>query len=476
VTALVRRWLAAAAITVLPAALSAQHPQAQRFDHARHRQLFPTCTTCHVEPAQGEGPLYPDAAKCAACHDGTIEPRVDWRPPPGPRRTNLRFDHALVQVMTPPGQPEPPGCTVCHGEADKPWMTVERVSMTRCLTCHRVTTAHLAAPDSACTVCHLALPQAAQLTREDIAAFPEPPSHLEPGWIDAHGRAARGGSDTQVAARCTICHAREFCLQCHVDAPERPIIQSLPSDPRATAIIAHLAPPASHAEPAFLNEHGAMAARAPARCATCHARESCLTCHAAATPRAVALLPARAPGRGVGAIIQRHRPAFHGQNFTMGHAAMAERNSNTCAGCHVRADCLSCHRPDPGAANGYHPAGFLTRHPAAAYARETSCADCHNVAGFCTQCHAAAGLRASGLLRPGYHDANPSFILGHGQAARQSLETCTACHAERDCLTCHSANGGRRFDPHGPGFDAARLRRKNPQMCTVCHGTAIPTQ
>jgi hypothetical protein len=142
----------------------------------------------------------------------------------------------------------------------------------------------------------------------------------------------------------------------------------------------------------------------------------------------------------------------------------------------VRADCLACHRPDAGRANGYHPADFLARHPAAAYARETSCSDCHNTGGFCTQCHAAAGLRSSGPLRPGYHDANQYFINGHGQAARQSLESCVACHVERDCLTCHSANGGRRFDPHGPGFDAERLRRKNPQMCTVCHGTAIPTQ
>jgi hypothetical protein len=64
--------------------------------------------------------------------------------------------------------------------------------------------------------------------------------------------------------------------------------------------------------------------------------------------------------------------------------------------------------------------------------------------------------------------------LGHGQAARQNLESCVACHAERDCLTCHSALGGRRFNPHGPDFDAARLREKNPQMCSACHGITIP--
>ncbi len=102
------------------------------------------------------------------------------------------------------------------------------------------------------------------------------------------------------------------------------------------------------------------------------------------------------------------------------------------------------------------------------------CSDCHNVGSFCAKCHAAAGLVSSGPLGAGYHDASPFFTAGHGQAARQSLETCTGCHVERDCLRCHSAVGGRRFNPHGPGFDAARMRRKNPEMCTACHGAAIP--
>jgi hypothetical protein len=357
-------------------------------------------------------------------------------------------------------------------------MAVQRVNFGNCLGCHGVRTAHLAAPDTACTVCHVPLAQAKALTREDIAAFPTPPSHQDTGWAHGagHGRAAQSGAKgAPVAATCATCHAREFCLTCHVDAPDRPAIQALASDPRSTAIVVHLAAPPSHDAPSFLSRHGAAARRAPAQCGTCHTRESCAACHVG-TSRVAAALPARGPGRGVGAIIERRRPAFHGADFTRGHAAMAARTPATCAGCHVQADCLECHRPNAGAGPGYHPAGFLARHPAAAYARETSCSDCHNAAGFCTTCHAAAGLRSSGPLRPGYHDANRVFIGGHGQAARQSLETCIACHAERDCLTCHSALGGRRFDPHGPGFDAERLRRKNPQMCTVCHGTAIPTQ
>jgi hypothetical protein len=96
------------------------------------------------------------------------------------------------------------------------------------------------------------------------------------------------------------------------------------------------------------------------------------------------------------------------------------------------------------------------------------------VGAFCASCHAGAGLSAGGELGAGYHDAKRFFVAGHGQAARQNLESCVACHVERNCLSCHSALGGRRFNPHGPGFDPARLQRKNPEVCTACHGTAIP--
>jgi hypothetical protein len=125
---------------------------------------------------------------------------------------------------------------------------------------------------------------------------------------------------------------------------------------------------------------------------------------------------------------------------------------------------------------GYHPAQFLTRHPSSAYAREANCSDCHNAAQFCQSCHQQSGLVATSKLgKTGYHDVFRNFSLGHGQAARQSLESCVACHAERDCTTCHSAvNGGFRFSPHGPGFNADRMRSKNASLCTACHGNSIP--
>ncbi|HEX9705790.1 MAG TPA: cytochrome c3 family protein, partial [Gemmatimonadales bacterium] len=392
------------------------------------------------------------------------------------RRSNLKFAHELVPIMTRPaaGQADPPECVDCHSDAGAPWMTVRAAIPERCLDCHGVKAAHFAAPDTACASCHIPLVRAVALTREDVAGFPAPPSHREMGFRrgSGHGVAAASGSEG-VAASCATCHARDFCLSCHVDGPEQPAIQALGPDPRSLAIEAHLAAPQSHARADFLQRHGAMVRDNPAACRTCHARESCFACHSPTSRVAVALL-ARGPGRSAGAMVTRRPPASHQENFAEGHRTAAAAVPATCAGCHVRADCFTCHLPNAGTAPGYHPTGFLSRHPAAAYAREASCSDCHNTGGFCVSCHAEAGLTARATLGSGYHDAKRYFVVGHGQAARQSLESCVGCHVERDCLTCHAALGGRGFNPHGPGFDAARLRRKNPEMCTACHGAAIP--
>ncbi|MBK5298822.1 MAG: hypothetical protein JJE40_16840 [Vicinamibacteria bacterium] len=142
----------------------------------------------------------------------------------------------------------------------------------------------------------------------------------------------------------------------------------------------------------------------------------------------------------------------------------------------MRSTCLECHRPDGARQSRYHPQNFLTRHPSSAYARQANCSDCHNPAQFCQSCHQQAGLVATSRIGvKGYHDAFRGFSLGHGQAARQSLESCASCHAERDCTACHSAvGGGFRFNPHGPGFNAVRARSKNPSVCIACHGQVIP--
>ncbi|MDE3052397.1 MAG: hypothetical protein KGJ70_00820, partial [Gemmatimonadota bacterium] len=61
------------------------------------------------------------------------------------------------------------------------------------------------------------------------------------------------------------------------------------------------------------------------------------------------------------------------------------------------------------------------------------------------------------------------WLLNHGQAARQNLEACAACHTQASCAQCHSATGGWGVNPHPPSFDAKRAARNNPQSCLACH-------
>jgi hypothetical protein len=434
------------------------------FDHWQHRRLFPACDGCHAGIGDSARAVWPSAADCAACHDGKIQRRVDWAPPAGRRPSNLRFDHRTHAEQATRRLPaDSLACSACHVPRGGGWMEVRRAAAGQCLDCHGIRAGHLATSDTACATCHLTLAQATSLPVERIARFPAPPTHRAPDFARQH----------EVSAGCATCHAQDFCIVCHVNAPETRAIQALAADRRSLAIEAKLEAPPDHAVPTFLERHGHDARRAPARCATCHTQESCLTCHTAQPTVATALHPA-GPGRAAGAKVTRVRPISHGDDFTSRHAGLAAASSGSCTACHARADCLDCHRPDAGTTAGFHPVGFLARHPSAAYARETSCAECHNQGQFCADCHAQAGLSAKRRLRGGFHDAKPAFLLAHGPAARQSLETCVSCHTERDCLTCHSDVSGRGFNPHGPGFDAGRMRRRNSQSCTVCHGAGIP--
>jgi hypothetical protein len=451
-----------------------------KFDHLTHRALFPSCTSCHTGIASADGPgdagVWPSAASCLACHDGTIEPRVDWEPPPAPR-TNLRFTHpAHAREVAGERTDSVVRCQACHAKAGDDRMAVQLAVAGNCIDCHRLGAVHLDVPDTECSTCHVPLAQAARLTADEIAAFSRPPSHDREDFVEAgHARLARVGPGP-VAASCATCHAQNFCAECHVNAPEVAAIRALAADSRVIARDS-IAPPKSHLQRDFLEAHGDLAAGGARRCVTCHTQESCLVCHVG-TPRVAQALTVASPARSRGAVTRRSRPVSHGADFSATHAASASASPQTCAACHARPQCLDCHVPNPADGSpGYHRPGFLATHPVQAYQRTASCSDCHNPAQFCSSCHASAGLASVEVpLDAGYHDAKRFFVAGHGQAARQSLESCVSCHTETDCMSCHatSTQGGRNLSPHGPGFEADRLRRRNPQVCTACHGAAIP--
>ncbi|HET9424892.1 MAG TPA: hypothetical protein VFO55_05925 [Gemmatimonadaceae bacterium] len=528
--------LASSALIASPRGQQAQ----SRFPHEKHATVFPLCTTCHAGVVEQGESIWPEPRACASCHDGVVEPAITWQPRQGPRPGNRRFahdtHHRAVTARNPADSTLIRTCSSCHVETGAQRMAVRPAVVGKCLDCHGFTAGHFDLPNDACATCHVRLTDAPSLTREDIARFPKPRSHLAPDFIlGGHGRAARA-PDGGVASSCATCHSRNLCLACHVNAPESRVIRSLALDDRPAPYLASQPVPASHLTSGFLRTHGRDAQQPTATCANCHARESCTTCHIGVPPRAIAALPPAGPGRAPGALLTRGRPADHGRDFRDKHGPAANARPASCASCHARescaschvgnvpravaampaavpgrvadahwkrvppashtrdfrerhgpeanarpatcetcherSSCLECHRPTTGRQTAYHPANFITRHPSSAYAREASCSDCHNPAQFCQSCHQKSGLVAvSRIGRRGYHDAFRGFSLGHGQAARQSLESCASCHAERDCTACHSSvGGGFRFNPHGPGFNPARAAAKNPSTCIACHG------
>jgi hypothetical protein len=454
-----KRFALLAVVTLAAAGVVVARRAPDRFDHPKHAALFPSCTSCHLISVHEGGGFLPAPTSCAACHDGKIQRTVEWNGAPAPHPVEMSFVHSEHPKVT--------ECLSCHGEPGGKWMSVKRAEPAGCLSCHGVGADHLAQPDSMCGFCHYPLAEAsARVTTVAVGKYPAPPSHAAAdfGAGGRHAALARAGGQS-----CATCHAQDFCAQCHLDAANVTSIRALGTDQRALAIMVTRSGPASHTRKDFERAHGGEARRSIQSCATCHTQPNCTACHID-LPRGATALSAHDP-RPSSASGRHPPPASHlASDWESTHGGLASARPQNCSTCHARSQCLECHRPDAAQGlSGFHPAGFLAGHPSQAYGRQTSCADCHNTQSFCQDCHQQSGVVASARLTGGFHDSKQSFTLGHGQAARQSLESCVSCHAERDCLSCHSATKGRGFNPHGPGFDPERLKKKNPGMCAACH-------
>jgi predicted CXXCH cytochrome family protein len=431
------------------------------FPHARHERLFTSCEACHAGVESGDSAaLFPPATFCVNCHDGSLQRRVTWEPRP-PRPTNLRFRH-----------PEHPGlpCSVCHAASDTAgFMEVGRAPPARCLPCHAPeATDHLA--QTSCTTCHGTVRDARALGAADLARYPRPPSH-DSTWYFAHRAEA-------TSPTCAACHAQEFCASCHVNSVRVAAIQSLPADERVAQLARSRRPvyrePGSHRDASFVREHGLLARRETSGCANCHARESCLGCHLEQERVGpVALLPRRQRGGARGVDLSGVRPPDHSPDFQLRHRTAAAGGDAVCSRCHTPSYCASCHAG--ASAPGFHGSGFVERHSENAYTRENDCSACHQTETFCVACHRATGQSRTGAALGRFHDAQPFWIFGHGGAARRAIESCAACHAQQDCLQCHSASGGWRVDPHGSGFDPG-LADRNPALCRRCHPSGPPSR
>jgi len=446
------------------------------FTHEDHDGLFPLCTGCHIGAETGSlDDLYPEPASCVTCHDGETEERVVWE---GPSRleTNLDFDHGEhIDEVVAEGD-APLTCADCHGDPEPAVLAEPRVEAAECLTCHEKPsddTGHYVEAD--CTLCHVAA-ASSTLGASRIAELPTPPDHeidADDSFVAAvHGEKA----EARAQERCVTCHVQDQCADCHVNATRVDEILSLPGEPGGVAfppLDARYPTPSSHEATRFAWYHTGIAEEDGANCATRLSSEACRSCHIEPVPVPVAALVTRdtvtvtAPGAElIAEAPQSHESVF----FMERHGTVASTEESSCATCHEpESFCGSCHEKQTEGGSSYHTPNYLLGHAAEAANAVTECSTCHNPVAFCRTCHAEAGLQSAGRLGPGYHDAEPLWLLRHPQAARQQLETCASCHTQRDCLQCHSQLGAFQISPHGPGFDARAAYERNPVVCRACH-------
>lgn len=480
-------------IVIAFAAVSVAAERRAEFPHEEHANLFPLCEGCHSGiPSGDRANFYPPPQSCSGCHDGVEQARVEWQGPTE-EPDNLTFEHPEH-----PGVGEGAGpieCSTCHTQAGAPRMAVEEEPVVpRCLSCHD-NRAESHFMDADCSTCHMPLAET-PFGRAQLASLPEPEDHGTRDFLpEEHGELARAD-----ITRCAVCHTRERCESCHVNAA---LVDEIAGIPAATGIVARELPqydaeypvPVSHMRADFLESHGRGAS--VASCSTCHVRENCTSCHVAEQPAPIGDLPraAAVTAPGVQTAGMRRRPVSHqAPLFEIEHGSDAAANGASCEMCHTRTMCADCHNAAaPGASwrhadpaddrvtaertrmpGAFHPPNYSARHSAEAYGRRLECSNCHDSQLFCADCHESAGMSpaaSGGRLRPGFHDAEPLWLLRHGQAARQGLESCTSCHRQNECMQCHSVLGAFKVSPHGAGFNARRAQQRNAAVCLVCHVT-----
>ena len=445
-------WITAVAATLALGSPLAAQPQRDGFPHPDHESMFPLCIACHDMNAE-RASWYPEPDQCASCHDGTEERLVEWSAPE-PYPTLLVFDHELHASEAIEDRLE---CESCHSPSDGPRMSVVRAYAEECLACHsHRAEEHLV--DAECSECHRSLAQS-DLPLHRITGLPVPPDHVAADFLLDHSG----------DANCQVCHTRERCISCHVDAATNDGIIAVPvasASLELPAWAAHYPVPENHLDPGWLSVHGAAASAAD--CATCHTRDDCAACHVETPPVLLTALPAAATVEAPGVRLARMEPASHDATyFDVDHSEEAGTAPESCSACHGRTECTACH--DASARTAFHPEDFVERHATAAYARRLECSNCHEADVFCADCHLTSGRAGVDARGANYHDAEAVWLLRHGQAARQGLESCVSCHRQEDCLQCHSELGAFRVNPHGADFDARRAWERNAFVCRTCH-------
>jgi hypothetical protein len=444
------------------------------FSHVTHERASTrhgdtlSCARCHSLPEQRTTWMAvgaPRPSACFTCHEHRTTAHFAETNPctnchvPLVRATALSAQ--AIADLPRPRSHDSPDFLFAHAPTDA-------AAGARCATCHA---------RESCERCHVnadllptvaALgrdPRVAQLAASRPAVYPVPRSHRDESWASGHAAAARGD-----VASCANCHAQSSCTACHIGAGGAATIRKLPrAEPgKAQGVMIRRATSGVPGEPQASTTpqrpRGTVAWRVQTVSDTGRGGVAAVpTTSATPTPTS----PAADTGEAVELDSGRvHYVRVHPPGFVNTHGPVVATGGLTCGGCHAQRFCTDCH--DGETRRRFHPANFIARHATEAFGRESDCARCHNPEAFCRSCHVNVGQATRNPRNAAFHTRQPLWLLQHGQAARQSLESCASCHQQRDCLRCHSTLG-QRVNPHGPGFDAKRMAARNKLVCRQCH-------
>ena len=361
--------------------------------------------------------------------------------------------------------PEPASCAGCHdGVREEPvsWEgpTGRVGNVTYSHAEHDADLAAAGDPAQSCASCHIAPGGGRMQVAQAI--------QLDSCW------GCHEATDHRVDASCESCH-----VPLARTAFDRLRIEALPV-------------PADHEPAAFLDrDHGQLVASEGARCATCHTRERCVSCHVDANRGLIASFPAAPPDMELPpGIAHYNEPPTHLEDqWIRLHGADASRQA--CATCHTSNDCTACHvQPVPDAVRSmpardevsapgvmvaarapvsHESVFFLEAHTGLAAAGSATCSTCHQEA-FCVSCH-------DGPVGGGYHEAN--FLARHTADAFGRDTECASCHnTQAFCRECHVQVGLVGTGRLGPGYHDdgpvwllrhPQAARQNLESCASCH-------
>ena len=336
---------------------------------------------------------------------------------------------------------------------------------------------HLAMPGVTCASCH---PAATTSARVEDSLLPTEASCAPCHAIDrAHPMSA--STATNPLGGCDLCHEGW--------RPESPLRVARVVIPTANLRFSHARHAAQgvacercHANVRSVGLGTRLELPTMASCVTCHrpggAPDRCAVCHLTEPDGRLRTRFGDGwmnPPRWMNGL-------HHDADFWFTHRASAAQDGSRCAVCHTEGECAACH---DGRVRDRrtHPNDYVTMHAVDARMNSDRCGSCHRASNFCVACHQRAGVAASsstlsralGRFHPpaAVWTNAPVTLRHHGAEARRAMRTCTSCHSEQDCVTCHATlgRGGGGFSPHPPSFLArcGALMRASERPCALCH-------